>query len=88
MSVDLIITNRPVIDKFEGNACCCHLLFNCALPIVFPRFSSNGDGFLPDVWKFEYKLMSTTPVLGFDGIDHAVAAFESNISPPGEGGLF
>ena len=32
--------------------------------------------------------MSTTPVSEFDGIDHAVAAFERDLSPPGEGRLF
>ena len=32
--------------------------------------------------------MSTTPVSGFEGIDHAVEASERNISLPVEGGLF
>ena len=50
-------------------------------------FSVNGDGFLPAVWKFEAKIMSTTPLSGFESIDHAVVAFERNISPPGEGGF-
>ena len=32
--------------------------------------------------------MSTTKVLEFDGIDHAVTAFESDLNPPGEGKCF
>ena len=32
--------------------------------------------------------MSTTKVLEFDGIDHAVTAFESDLNPPGEGEFF
>ena len=32
--------------------------------------------------------MIMNPVSGFDGIDYAVAAFESNLILPGEGGFF
>ena len=32
--------------------------------------------------------MSTTPVSVFDSIDHAVAKYESNLSPKGEGRFF
>ena len=88
MSVDLSMYNWSVIEKIEGNAHCCHLLFIFLLKIVYPRFYVNGNGFLPAVWKFEAKLMSTTPSLVFYGIDHAFESFERNISPPGEGGLF
>ena len=77
--------NRPVINKFEGNARCFHLLFNFAPPIFCHRFSVNGDGFLPAMWNFEAKIMSTTPLSVFDNIDHAIAAFDSNFFPPVEG---
>ena len=40
------------------------------------------------MWKFDAKLISTTLVSGFDGIDHLVAEFEINIIPPGECGFF
>ena len=82
------MSNPHAIDKFDGNAHCCHLLFNCAPPIVCPHFSANVNGFLQAVWKFEAKLMSTTPVSVFDGIYHVIAAFESNLIPPGEGWFF
>ena len=88
MEVDLIMSNWHVIDKFLGNARCCHFLLNCIPPIVCPPFFVNGNGLLPAVWKFQAKLMSTTPVLVFDGIDHSIAAFERNLIPPGEGGFF
>ena len=61
---------------------------NCMPSIVCPCFPVNGNIFLPAVWKFEAKLMSTPTVSVFDGIDHAVATFEINLIQPGEGGFF
>ena len=84
MAVDISMSNRPVNKKLREKPWCCHFLFNCVMPIVCPRFSFNGYGFLPAVWKFEAKIMSTTKVLEFDDIDHAVTAFESDLNPPGE----
>ena len=40
MAVNISMSNRPVIEKIEVNACCCHFRFNCALPIVCTRFLS------------------------------------------------
>ena len=80
------MSNRPVIEKLRQ----CPLLpfpFKLSAVNSLSTFYVNGDGFLRDVWKFEAKLTSTTPVSVFDGIYHVVAAFERDIIPPGEGGF-
>ena len=79
MAVDLSMSNWHVIDKFEGNAHFCRLLFNFSPPIVCPHFSVNSYGFPTSVWNLKAKLMITTSVSVFDVIDHAVASFEINL---------
>ena len=78
ITVDLSLINRPVIDKFEGNACWCHLLFNFTPPILCPVFRSTEMA--------SYQLWGN--VLGFDSIDNTVASFGRDIISPGEGMLF